>query len=67
MKGNTPYPILLTEEILSPIKSTSMKIYILYKNKLNNMEYERLPKILQTLAKTTFGSREDDIRMPTLG
>ena len=40
-----PYPILLLEAILSPIESTFMYRYLMYKNKLNNMEDKRLPKI----------------------
>jgi hypothetical protein len=45
IKGNTPYLILLLEARLSPIESTTMTRYLLYKNKLNNMEDKRLPKI----------------------
>jgi hypothetical protein len=45
IKGNTPYPILLTEASLSPIESMTMTRYLMYKNKLNNMEDKRLPKI----------------------
>jgi hypothetical protein len=44
IKGNTPYPILLVETSLSPIESMSMTRYLIYKNKLNNMEDNRLPK-----------------------
>jgi len=40
-----PYHILLLEEILSSIEITTMIIYLMYKNKLNNMEYKRLLKI----------------------
>jgi hypothetical protein len=40
-----PYPILLLETILSPIESMAMTRYLVYKNKLNNMEDKRLPKI----------------------
>jgi hypothetical protein len=45
IKGNTPYPILLIEASLSPIESMAMTRYLMYKNKLNNMEDKRLPKI----------------------
>jgi hypothetical protein len=41
----TPYPILLIEASLSPIESMAMTRYLMYKNKLNNMEDKRLPKI----------------------
>ena len=40
-----PYPIILIETILSPIESMAMTRYLMYKNKLNNMEDKRLPKI----------------------
>jgi hypothetical protein len=40
-----PYFILLLETSLSPIERTAMTRYIMYKNKLNNMEDKRLPKI----------------------
>jgi hypothetical protein len=45
IKGNTPYPILLLETSLSPIESMAMTRFLIYKNKLNNMEDMRLPKI----------------------
>ena len=45
IKGNTPYPILLIEASLSPIQSRAMFKYLMYKNKLYNMESKRLPKI----------------------
>ena len=41
----TPYPILLLEVSLSPIESMAMTRYLMYKNKLNNMEDKRLLKI----------------------
>jgi hypothetical protein len=44
-KENTPYIILLLEASLSPIESATMTRYIMYKNKLNNMEDTRLPEI----------------------
>jgi hypothetical protein len=44
-KGNTPYHILFLEASLSPIESMAMTMYLMYKNKLNNMEDKRLPKI----------------------
>jgi hypothetical protein len=45
IKGNTLYPILLLETSLSPIESMAMTRYLMYKNKLNNMEDKRLPKL----------------------
>jgi hypothetical protein len=45
IKGNTPYHILLTKEIISPIERIAMTRYLMYKNNLNNMEDKRLPKI----------------------
>jgi hypothetical protein len=45
IKGNTPYPILLLETSLSPIESMAITRYLMYKNKLNNMEGNRIPKI----------------------
>jgi hypothetical protein len=45
IKGNKPYPILFLETSLFPIESMTMTIYLMYKNKLNNMEDKRLPKI----------------------
>ena len=38
IKGNTLYPILLIEFGLSPIESTTMFRYPMYKKKLDNME-----------------------------
>ena len=38
IKGNTPYPILLIGSGLSPIESTTMFRYLMYKKKLENME-----------------------------
>jgi hypothetical protein len=64
IKGNTPYPILIKENI-SPIERTTMTTYLLYENKLN-MEGKNLP-LLQTPTKTTFDSRRDDIQMLILG
>ena len=40
-----PYPILLIAEVFSPIDSMAMTRYLMYKNKINNMGNERLPKI----------------------
>jgi hypothetical protein len=40
-----PYPILLVEKNLSPTESMAMTRYLMHKNKLNNMEDKRLPKI----------------------
>ena len=45
IKGNTPYPILLIEVSLSPIERKTMIRYLMYKNKINNMDDKRLPKI----------------------
>jgi hypothetical protein len=45
IKENTPYPIFLLETSLSPIESTNMTRYLMYKNNLKNMENKRLPKI----------------------
>jgi hypothetical protein len=44
IKDNTPYPILLIETSVSSVESMTMTIYLMYKNKINNMENE-LPKI----------------------
>jgi hypothetical protein len=46
IKGNTPYLTLLLETSLSPIESMVMTKYLMYKNKLNNIEDKRLPKIV---------------------
>ena len=45
IKSNTPYPILLIEVGLSPIKSLAMIRLLLYKQKINNMGDHGLPKI----------------------
>jgi hypothetical protein len=45
LKLSVTHPVLLIEASLSPIESTSMTKYLLCKNKLNNMEDKRLPKI----------------------
>ena len=45
IKSNTPYPILLLEVGLLAIKSIAMTRYLMYKNKINNMEGKRLTKI----------------------
>ena len=45
MKYILSYPILLLETSLSPIEKMVMTRYLMYKNKLNNMEEKRLPKI----------------------
>jgi hypothetical protein len=50
IKGNTPYPILLLETSLSSTESMAMTRYLMYKNKLNNMEDKRLPKIASKLS-----------------
>ena len=38
IKSNTPYPIFLIEVGLPPIKCIAMYRYLMYKNKINNME-----------------------------
>ena len=45
IKSNTPYPILLIEVGLSPIKSLAMTRIMLYKYKINNMGDHTLPKL----------------------
>ena len=45
IKSNTPYPILLIEVGISPIKSLAMTRILLYKIKINNMGDHRLPKL----------------------
>ena len=50
IKGNMPYPILLLETSLSPIESMAMTRYLMYNNKLNNMEDKKLPKIASKLS-----------------
>jgi hypothetical protein len=45
IKGNTPYPILLIKESVSPIESIAMIIYLTYKNNINNKDDKMLPKI----------------------
>jgi hypothetical protein len=45
IKGNKPYPILLIEAGIFPIKSTIINRYLMYKNKINNMDDKRLPII----------------------
>jgi hypothetical protein len=39
----------------------------MYKNKINNMENKRLPKLLQTPKITTYDSSGDGIKMPGIG
>jgi hypothetical protein len=46
IKGNMPYPILLLETSLSHIQRMAITRYLMYKNKLNNMEDKRFPKIV---------------------
>jgi hypothetical protein len=45
IKGNTLYHILLIEMTISPIESTNMISYIMYKNNIKNMDDKRLLKI----------------------
>jgi hypothetical protein len=44
IKGNTLYHFLI-EMIIFLIERMAMTRYIMYQNKINNMEDERLPKI----------------------
>jgi hypothetical protein len=44
IKGNTPYHVLLIEVRIPPIESTVMNRYLMYKNKITNMEDIMLPK-----------------------
>jgi hypothetical protein len=44
-----------------------MTRYLIYKNKVNNMEDKRLPKLLQNGVITTIDSSEDGIKMSDLG
>jgi hypothetical protein len=67
IKGNTPYPILVIEASLPPIEWIAMIRYVAYKNKINNMDDKRLPKIASNLAKPTSISSGDGIKMPNLG
>jgi hypothetical protein len=43
--GKFTFYILLIEASLSPIESKTMTRHLMYKNKINNMEDKRLPKI----------------------
>jgi hypothetical protein len=45
IKGNTTYNILLIEESLSPIERTTMTRFLMYKNMINIMKDNMLPKI----------------------
>ena len=38
IKSNTPYHILLIEVGLPPMESIAMTRYVMYKNKINNMD-----------------------------
>ena len=67
IKGNTPYPFLLVETSLSPIESMAMTRCLMYKNKLNNMEDKRTPKIASNQVITSIDSSEDGVKMPDLG
>ena len=40
-----PYPILIIEAGLPPIESINMKMYLMYKYKINGTGDQRLPKI----------------------
>jgi hypothetical protein len=45
IKGNTTYPILLIEASLSLVENMAMNGYLMYKNKIKNMEDNKLSKI----------------------
>jgi hypothetical protein len=45
-----PYLIILLETSLSSIESMAMTSYLMYKNKFNNIEDKRLPKIASKLS-----------------
>ena len=51
IKGNISYLIFLIEADLSPIESKTMFRYLMYKNKLYNMESKRLPKIASNFSQ----------------
>ena len=51
IKGNAPYPILLIKVGLSPIESTTMFRYLMYKKNLYNMDSKRLPKIASNFSQ----------------
>jgi hypothetical protein len=53
MKGNTPYPNLLIEEILSPIDNMDMTRYLMYKNKTMTWKTRGSLRFLQNTRKTT--------------
>jgi hypothetical protein len=56
--------MLFIEEALSPIESIAMIRYLTYKNKINNMDDKRLPKIASNSSQNHQG---DDIKMSNLG
>jgi len=45
IKANAPYPILLLETSPAPVENMAVTRYLMYKNKLNNIEDTRIPKI----------------------
>jgi hypothetical protein len=45
-----PYLIILLETSLSSIESMAMTRYLMHKNKFNNIEEKRLPKIASKLS-----------------
>jgi hypothetical protein len=45
IKANAPYPILLLETNLAPIENMVVTRYLMYKNKLKNIEDTRIRKI----------------------
>jgi hypothetical protein len=58
IKGNTPYPILIIEVNLSPIESITMTRYLMYKNKINNMEDKRIPKVASNSNQNHLGLKK---------
>lgn len=51
MNGNSPYPILVIEPSLYPIKSVAMNRYLMYKKNLYNMDTKRFPKVAYNSSK----------------
>jgi hypothetical protein len=64
IKGITPYPILLIEASLYPVESMAMIRYLMYKNKINNMDDMRPPKIASNFSQNhqqfKWGWHKDD-------
>jgi len=51
IKVNIPYPILMIEASISPIKIMAMFRYLMYKKNLYSMELKRLPKIASNFSQ----------------